>query len=324
MEAHRQKAPGVGETLPPECNPLLRSLRLWEAFQRSAPIESPGIVSRWGHPAPTEQDFLSNPHGTGWHVDRTRFDGELCTEAVRSGAALFRGVSARACVRRNGFWVCNGVRGRFIVDATGRNGLRLEGPASRQTEDTLLVFTMRLSHAEGGAPGDLRTQIGAVPSGWWYWSPVPDRQSVAMFFTGLAEYRRRLRSEPLLGCLGQAPALADLVASGRLLDAKWVAVSSSLRQSLHGNGWLAVGDSASCYDPLSGRGIFKAVQQAQVASQALDLALRGRPDALADYAERVRREFHDYSIQRKSYYAMERRWPSSSFWIERQRNRTAW
>lgn len=89
MEAHRQKAAGVGETLPPECNPLLRSLRLWEALQNSAPIESPGIVSRWGHPAPTEQDFLSNPHGTGWHVDRTRFDGELCTEAVHSGRRCF-------------------------------------------------------------------------------------------------------------------------------------------------------------------------------------------------------------------------------------------
>lgn len=320
MEARRQPTTGLGETLPPECNPLLRRLRLWEAFQRSAPIESPGIVSRWGHPVPSEQDFLTNPNGMGSHVDRSRFDGELCCEAVRSGAALFRGESARSCVRRYGYWVCNGIRGRFIVDATGRNGLRLEGPASRHTEDTLLVFTMRLSHSGGGAPGDQRTQIGSVPAGWWYWSPVPDRHSVAMFFTGREEYRR-LRSQPLAGCLEQAPALAELVASGCVLQAKWAAVSSSLRHSLHGDGWLAVGDSASSYDPLSGRGIFKAIRQAQAASQALDLALQGRPDALADYARQVRSEFRDYSIQRKSYYEMERRWPSSPFWMQRQNGR---
>ena len=320
MEAHRQAIAGVGETLPPECNPLLRSLRLWDAFQRSAPIESPGIVSRWGSAAPAEQDFLTNPHGMGWHVDRTRFDDELCFEAVRSGAALFRGKSARSCVRQDGYWVCSGILGRFVVDATGRNGLRLEGPASRHTEDTLLVLTVRLSHSGGGPPGDLRTQIGAVPAGWWYWSPVPDRRSVAMFFTGREEYRR-LRAQPLAACLEQAPALAQAVASGCLLEAKWVAVSSSLRQPLHGDGWLAVGDSASCYDPLSGRGIFKAIRQAQTASQALDQALRGYPDVLADYAGQVRREFREYSIQRKSYYEMERRWPSNPFWMQRQNGR---
>jgi 2-polyprenyl-6-methoxyphenol hydroxylase-like FAD-dependent oxidoreductase len=171
-----------GETLPPECNPLLRSLGLWEAFQRSRPLESPGIVSCWGQAAPAQQDFISNVHGSGWHVDRARFDEELRTESVRAGVTVLRGARVKAIVRENGWWRFNGMRARFVVDATGRNGFRLGAPAGRELDDNLVVLVLRIAHP-GGRPSDLRTQIVAALSGWWYWTPVPDGNSIAMFFT---------------------------------------------------------------------------------------------------------------------------------------------
>src|SRR4051812_18404995 len=62
-----------GETLPPEINPLLRHLDLWDAFQALQPVPGPGVVSIWGDPLPTKLDFLRGVHGTGWHIDRARF-----------------------------------------------------------------------------------------------------------------------------------------------------------------------------------------------------------------------------------------------------------
>src|SRR5262252_518354 len=37
-----------GETLPPEINPRLRELGLFDQFRAMNPLESPGIVSDWG------------------------------------------------------------------------------------------------------------------------------------------------------------------------------------------------------------------------------------------------------------------------------------
>jgi flavin-dependent dehydrogenase len=315
MEASLGSVERYGETLPPEINPLLRSLGLQHVLERSSPIESPGIVTRWGSPYPSEQDFIRNPHGSGWHLDRVRFDDELCREAERVGVTVRRGLKVTGCERRSDGWRIGGICSRAIVDAAGRNGLRLEGPSARTIDDTLLVLVIRVNYPEQRPP-DLRTHIEAVREGWWYWTPLPDGESIAMYFTGRAEYRRagKHSSEDLLD---SAASVRSLVRSGRVAAARWIAVSSSIRKSICGRGWLAVGDSASCYDPLSGRGIFKAIRHGSQAAAALDRFLRGETDALGPYQKHVCREYRDYLIQRNAFYKMEKRWMDSAFWVKR-------
>src|SRR5262249_14892034 len=63
-------APRYGETLPPEITPLLKELGLWSAFESLTPVHAAGIVSGWGSGNASEEDFVINPHGTGWRVDR--------------------------------------------------------------------------------------------------------------------------------------------------------------------------------------------------------------------------------------------------------------
>jgi 2-polyprenyl-6-methoxyphenol hydroxylase-like FAD-dependent oxidoreductase len=293
-----------GETLPPECNPLLHRLGLWEALERSAPLESPGIVSYWGRDDPFEQDFIGSPHGPGWHVDRIRFDEELRREAARAGAVVRSGPRVRVVQGQSGDWQCHEIRARLVIDATGRNGIRVGPPVERDVEDTLLVLVLRLSCSAGGM-ADLRTRIWAVSNGWWYLSPVPGGGAVAMFFTCREEYGNARQHAPRLG----AP-----YRLGHVIAARWISVSSSIRKSLYGDGWIAVGDSTSSYDPLSGRGIFKALRHASSAAEAVDSCLQGRPDTCSAYASKVASEFREYTRQRKTIYNMERRWPSSPFW----------
>ena len=309
--------PRYGETLAPESNPLLRQLGLWEALQRSHPVESPGIVSYWGTDVPHQQDFISNPHGPGWHVDRRRFDAELRLEAERAGATVINRLRVSHIVREQGEWRLNHIRARYLVDAAGRNGLRIDAPATREIDDCLLVQILRISYQRSG-PRDWRTVVAAAPSGWWYWSPLPDGDAIAMLFTCREEYAGLRRLAPA-ECMRTAPAICELVRSGHFATPRWIAASSSIRKAAHGTGWIAAGDSHTSFDPLSGRGIFNALRSASIAADAAHAELQHGPAAVAAFEATERQKFMDYVRQRRLYYLLEQRWSSNPFWELRQR-----
>ena len=318
VEATRLDGPRYGETLPPEINPLVRQLGLWDRFVRDGHLESPGIVSVWGASERHESDFVRNVHGCGWHVDRNRFDAMLARAAGEAGATTFSGVRVVACQRAEpGAWSLT-LRGRgtpgpisatVVVDASGRSGHRLDGPIRFDLDDRLTAIVTRLGYDD--PPPDLRTYIEAVPSGWWYSSPLPGGETMAMFFTDRETY---LTEGADLGALLQQSTLTrPRFASARPLASRVLYVPSALRAPLTGAAHVCVGDSAAAYDPLSGRGIFKALRDGIAAGDAVHAFLDGDIGALAAYGERVRTEFTEYASLRRACYAQETRWPDAGF-----------
>ena len=306
LEATRFEGDRYGETLPPEINPLLRDLGLWDAFSLLDSVEAPGILSAWGASSRSEQDFVSNAHGCGWHIDRNQFDAMLCREAVGAGARLFLGYPAQPLRIAEGGWRIGGIHAAFLADTSGRAGLRLDEEHAYLKDDTLLAIAVRLSGAQGT---DLRTIVETTPRGWWYSAPIPDRQMIAMFFTDPEIYATEgIVLGEQLEC---APLTAHRLESSYILSSRVVHAPSACRLKMFGDGWIAVGDSASTYDPLSGRGILKAFRHAGAAADAL------ASGAMEDYTARVRREFKEYVRQRRMFYARERRWPESVFWKKR-------
>jgi flavin-dependent dehydrogenase len=101
-------------------------------------------------------------------------------------------------------------------------------------------------------------------------------------------------------------------------EALIVHAPSGRRKKVFETDWVAVGDSASSYDPLSGRGIVKALRHGQAAAQAIDARLRGDPTDMDHYAAQVQREFEEYARQRRSYYSLEQRWTDQPFWQRRK------
>jgi len=313
IEATRYDTARFGETLPPDVHPTLRDLGVWDAFLGLSPAESPGIVSVWGRDRAEEQDFVSNPHGAGWCVDRNSFDAMLLAEAGRLGARTFTSQKAAAPERTADGWRVGEIAARFVVDAAGRNGLKLESRCERRFEDVLLAITVLVSYA-GGPPSDCRTYIETAPDGWWYSAVLPAGDVMAMFFTDPETYREQgivLGDELAAATLTRAR-----LAGGSIRRSQVVYAPSCCRTELAGPDWLAVGDSASCYDPLSGRGVLKALRQARAAAQAV---LTGDAEP---YAKLVREEFDHYVRQRRVYYAGERRWQDAGFWKRRLRDAT--
>jgi flavin-dependent dehydrogenase len=301
-----------GETLPPEINPLLRDLGLWDAFISLGPVESPGIISTWGSPQPVEIDFVANAYGCGWHIDRNRFDMMLCQQAVEAGATLLLNRRLKWTAEERG-WRADEFQAGFLVHANGRHGIISRKSRPGGLEDELLAIVLRV--AGGKELRDRRTLIETVPSGWWYSALLPDGTVLAMLFTGIEIYRGQ---EISIGAdLAAAPLTRQRFEGGRLCMApKIVYTPCGLRAPMFGERWLAVGDSASAYDPLSGRGIFKAFNHGKAAAKAIDSVLSDS-GAMEQYESQVRLEFEAYSRQRLQFYGNEGRWPNQPFWRAR-------
>jgi flavin-dependent dehydrogenase len=317
LEATRFDGPRFGETLPPEANPLLRRLGAWEAFLATHPLASPGLISAWGSPHFAETDFVANRHGSGWHVDRNRFDAMLCEAAANAGAEIRSGVRALRCERdTDGAWAVTTsdsaapLKARFVVDATGRNGLRLDPRDGRVVDDALIAIFLRFAHHMAPRPPDMRTLVESTEDGWWYAAPLPSGESVAVLTLDPDFY---VSPGIVLGeQLERAPLTCARVGRAELVESHVVHVSSSLRRASAGNGWVAVGDAAASYDPLSGFGVVKALQDALALAESLDAG------TLDDHRSSHARRFAAYARQRRAYYALEQRWPDRPFWRRRR------
>jgi flavin-dependent dehydrogenase len=90
-----------------------------------------------------------------------------------------------------------------------------------------------------------------------------------------------------------------------------------------GPGWLAAGDAAVAFDPLSSQGILKALESGRRAGEVAAAVLRGDGSAPSGYAEWLDAEFAAYARDSARYYAQVARWPDSTFWRRRQPPRPA-
>jgi 2-polyprenyl-6-methoxyphenol hydroxylase-like FAD-dependent oxidoreductase len=215
------------------------------------------------------------------------------------------------------------MRASWVVDASGWRAwfARRQG-ASRRRLDRMLAI-VRLAALRSGT-FTAQTVVEATPEGWWYCARLPDERLVTVLMT-----ERRAARELTLG--GYA-AWREQLAGTRLLAPRLDAcgldeerlraypVASAILDRVEGDGWIAVGDAASAYDPLASQGIHKALADAADAARTIAAAAgRARPPAWR-YGERVAARFDDYLATRAHLYALERRWTDRPFWLERARS----
>ncbi len=310
-----------GETLPPEINPLLREFGVWQRFREQEPVESPGIISAWNGIQAQETDFASNPYGSGWHIERRQFDRMLFDAAEQHGASVFAGERVEFSRQGSG-WRINRRNGetlhsRFVIDATGRNGIRIDGSRERIVDDLLIATTLQMSFCDS-RPRDLRTLIETTACGWWYSACLPGNSFIAVFFTGRESYQSG--DDFIAEQLQEAPITRGRVQESDIkqIGTAVTPVTSSIRRQIFGERWLAVGDSACSLDPLSGRGIFKALKHGAAAAAAAEASMRSERVALERYEEMVRQEFETYLTQKESFYASQIRWRERPFWKARR------
>jgi flavin-dependent dehydrogenase len=320
----------AGETLSPGCQDLLHSLGCWDRFLAEGFLESFGTRATWGSEKPYESEFLFSAHGNGWHVDRTRFDAALCDCARRTGVEIFEDARLTT-TRHDGDWQLVIRRAgqtethsaRFVIDATGRSAaFAVQQGARRIVDDRLTGVFVRFRFRDRSTPDDTYTFVEAQPDGWWYSSYLPGGDVVVAWMSDADIVRSH--------GLHESEAWMEHLTRSRLTSLRienadrqttpdvWAAQSQRLTP-VHGDGWVAAGDAAATFDPLSSAGILKALRSGKIASfVALD-SLEGRGSAQR-YQDLADREYCQYLETRTAFYRMERRWPQSPFWQRRHQS----
>ncbi len=309
LERGTSGRPRIGESLGAEVRPILEELGAWGALRdvlgRQVPFRA--VQSAWGTEDLVERHAIVHALGEGWHVDRACFDEAMVRWAAGAGVCVFSDMGP--CVaRRDGdaFEVRStrggAVRGRLFVDASGRGapaGRRL-GDRRWLACDRQVAVTCRMV---GSGDFGMDLVLEAVEEGWWYSAPLPGGALFVALVTDAdlvpAGSRRELGAR-------FAQALARTVHTSK--RARGLAAASSVRVVRagsgcllppRGEGWFAVGDAAMSIDPLAGNGVVRALRSA--------LSLGEGTTPLDEYLER-----------RESFYEIEARWPSATFWLRRR------
>ena len=318
----------IGETLPPAVRPLLVRLGVWDRFLAQNHARSFGIRSAWGHDEPYDNDFIFNPYGAGWHVDRVAFDAMLARCAEAAGSRVYRKARPLSCEYERRRWTIDiggddrrRVRARFLVDATGRAAYaaRQQG-AKRVSHDSLIGVFFFLAPCPQKSGSDDSTLIEAVEGGWWYSAVLPDSRLVLAYMTDADLYARARKESNDSGLrqLGKAKHTRARVDAYLLANDHLIVPASSSRLDRTATGhWLAIGDAAMAFDPLSGQGVCKALDSAFRAADSIDRYWGGDRMALQQYAVAAGRDFDRYLRARQAFYAREGRWPCSPFWRRR-------
>ena len=321
----------IGETLPPIVQPLLEQLGVWDNFLNEGHVPAYGSCSAWGSEELFENEFIYYATGRGWHLDRRRFDSMLAGEATNRGVTSYGGAKFTASQPSSkGGWLLTlqtesgseiSIEAAFVVDATGRRGVFASQQGVRKVLLDQLLGVFMFFSLNGSAPlRDTYTLVEAWEEGWWYSTLVPDEKLavVCMSDNDVVKKRHLNSSAAWFELMNQTRYVKGRVQQAEPHGAPAVHAAYSHRlERMVGDAWLAVGDAATTFDPLSSLGIFKGLQSGILASYAIGDYFKGSSASLEKYEAILAREFEEYLSTRTEYYRQERRWESSPFWQRR-------
>ena len=323
----------IGETLPPQVQQLLMHLDIWPAFLQRNYMPALGTSAAWGSRELHTNEFFTNIHNRGWHLDRRDFDAFLATASEKRGVSVYTKTKMIAQQRCQNRWLVT-LRNQegdriekeadFIVDATGRLAAFARQQEAKKEYHDQLVGLFRFFDVDTSYV-DSTTLVEAGEDGWWYSSLLPNSQLVMAYMSDrdiVGENRLKSGSQWLEEAQKTTHTHQRLLHSKADLDNAPPRIHAAHTQQLDkiiGDGWLAVGDAATTFDPLSSQGVFKALRSGIFAAYAISDYLQGDEQALNKYEHFVCQEFAGYRKTWQTYYSQEQRWPTSVFWQRRHR-----
>lgn len=347
----------LGESLPPSSIGLVKHfLGEFDDPKQNSPglFKCAGNVSLWASKQADTTDFFFTMTGFGLCVERLAFDEALRSNAVAAGVSLLKGVRFESCTRitdqpfnwqlRLGpAMQLEDCRARYLVDCSGRRSVvaKALGIQYAHSDDRLFAYAQWFSCA--GDDDDRYTRIEAGQHGWWYSNRLPSHEGnetkrlvVLHSDKDLPAARMAARRTGFDQLLDDSTHIAPLLKSkgyhpcGKIRGAP---ANSQRLQDFCGDAWMAVGDAAQAYDPLSSQGIDKALRTGSHAGHMIHYALEDNPQDAAElghrnayirqYDEQQRDLWETYLSQRDLYYHSQTRWSDQPFWQRRRAKHTS-
>ncbi|WP_223428913.1 NAD(P)/FAD-dependent oxidoreductase [Tateyamaria pelophila] len=326
------EGPKVGEFLPASILRLFRTLGL-DGLEDVLSVENflhcNAKKSAWGSEIWTYHDSLRDPEGGGWHILRHSFEKELLALAGKRGIPFHEGRLLEVSDNGAQFRVrAQGKQGPFeiqsprLIDATGRKAWLVRrvasAPRKRNTQMAVVGWLNDPHHTI-----ERVTQVKSVAHGWWYTAPLPGQQRVVAFHGLPDSVSHYFRRPDLFLKQAQRDSLSDGAALiGPLYSCD---ASVALSPNIAGKRWLAVGDAALSFDPLSSQGLHFAFYSAIKARDAICKSQQTDDEgeaykAMQLYCAQISDVFAANQQTRALFYNQERRYRDSPYWSEQRRN----
>lgn len=326
IEAKTEPLAKAGEAIPPSARPLLRQLGIENLVQHSKHSPYYGNKSCWASDELVQEEFIHHLHGHGYLLNRQYFESQFQSLVKQQTKDFYTGYRLRQIgSTTDGVNLeiedsdhVKPITSRFVVDATGRKAsvCRKLG-IEKQVYDDQFALSLRLKLNSSITK---QIYIEAIDDGWWYAAPFGDDQMTLMFFTSkdhLPEkgntiqylqdaYQKAQHLPKSLDLSKVEPAAVKVMPAG----------TSSLKVP-YGKNWLAVGDAAYAYDPISSYGITSAIASGYYAGNALADHITGKEGALNTYRYIMEKAFQGYLEKLFHQYDSEKRWSDHSYWKNR-------
>lgn len=323
----------VGEHVDASLFKLLSYLEIEkDDFEADSFIEGYNSLAAWGNEVITSRSSIHNPESKSFQLDREKFDLLMLSEITNRGGKIF---PRTKCIQieqlENDSWELQmkhqtkgnfTIRTKFLIDASGRQGHLCRMLNLKVIKyDQLVGISAFLRFRE---PKILPQEIflETVKHGWWYSATLPGDRLVFTLFTDADIIKTQQLQKPgnwnklLLETKHIGKRIQNTIADEQL----WVRNAfSQLSDSSVKNNFLAIGDAAAAFDPISSMGIGFAVSSACNAARAIEhfFSSDGDDSYIRTYQEDLKTIFGNYLNLRKQYYHMEQRWAKELFWDRR-------
>lgn len=327
LEASDGTIEPIGESAIPHLLIPLAKLGLDKKFKQASHVQSGSNISIWGDETPGTKDFLHNPLGPAWRLNRLDFDQMLRDEVIQQGGEIrFHHRFKNAQKTDYGFeldihcaeQVRQKIKASFVIDATGPRAFFAKSIGIQTNVKDQIFALARFSKVTKGSLA-MQTWIEAVEDGWWYLAYLPNGRLVTMFVCEadtLSQYREN-SYQGWHNSLSKTKMIAPLADQLELVDEGYQSypIFSSMAEQQEGQNWMLVGGAASCFDPIVAHGLYNALSGAILAAQKLTHSKSKH----ADYSTYIQHKFDEYCDYRSYIYQMVDRFSEQPFWQNRQR-----
>ena len=266
-------------------------------------------------------------------MDRLQFDAFLLNEAEKAGAkVLFNTDFQHSELLEAGAYKLHLLENKIspikvmasvIVDASGQRAVfATERGSKKLFSDPLICLCTRFSIDNNPEKFSKLTHLESVEDGWWYAARIPGNQLLVAFYTNAEtiKAKRLNKINNFLSTLKQSSNTSKLTDKLELIDEqpKGFPAPSYCLNKATGTNWLAIGDAAAAFDPITSQGIIKAMSNAIIAAETIERNKDIIEKDFSKYQNYLSSNYANYVSMRKRFYQMEMRWPSNPFWIRYQ------
>ncbi|WP_452232268.1 NAD(P)/FAD-dependent oxidoreductase [Lacinutrix sp. MEBiC02595] len=327
VEANLVPTRKLGEAIPPNAKPLLKKLGIQHLVEAKEHHPYYGNKSCWGNSALELKEFIAGIYGHGYLLDRLRFEEQLRMHVINQGSSFMAGYKFRKVERTNiGVEVSiqnenetQVLSAKYVVDATGRKASVCQqlGIKKQQLDNQ---FAM-VCKATLEAPMPHQILVEATENGWWYVAPQKDNEIILLFFTDRDFLPEKKNTIAFIEAELKNTAHISKLLAFAVLDLEHLKImpaGTSKLAKTFGDCWMAVGDAAYTFDPISSYGITSALASGYYAGHALASVFANKEDALLAYTYVLENAFQGYMEKLEAQYALENRWKESAFWKKRR------